>query len=67
MTVMGVPSRRNGKTDEKTGIDINEFCDRVTEASYLVASECGFRGSYLAFLSDFHKALEQVAREMSRK
>lgn len=61
MTMMDSSLKGAGaKTGEKKALNLNEFCDRVAQASYLVASEHGFRGSYLAFLADFQKALGEV-------
>ncbi len=67
MTMMDKTSRGHKHGEEGTEALFNDFLDRVAEASYLVASECGFRGSYLAFLSVFKKTLDQVVRDRERR
>ncbi|MBI1908714.1 MAG: hypothetical protein HYS22_00890 [Deltaproteobacteria bacterium] len=38
----------------------DEFLIQLAEAAYLVVSKSGFRGSFLAFLCDFKKALDEI-------
>lgn len=49
---------------------MKEFLSKMTEASYQVALKTGFRGSFMAFLSDLQEALDQVIqkdRELARR
>jgi hypothetical protein len=42
---------------------LKDFLVTLTEASYQVAVKCGFRGSFVVFLSDFQEAVEKVLKE----
>lgn len=42
---------------------LSRFLVLVTEASYRVAAQTGFRGSLLSFLHDFESALDEILRE----
>jgi hypothetical protein len=52
--------------NEKYRMDslLKDFLATLTEASYQVAVKCGFRGSFVVFLSDFQEALETVIGEV---
>jgi hypothetical protein len=45
---------------------LKDFLIKVTEAAYQVALKTGFRGSFIAFLSDLQEALESVIRQDRR-
>jgi hypothetical protein len=46
---------------------LKEFITVLTEASYQVAIKCGFRGTFIVFLSDFQEALEKIIQKDHKK
>lgn len=57
------PKSSAGKED---GL-MKEFLNQIARAGYMVALSLGFRGSFVKFLSELQKALEEVIRQDQKK
>ena len=56
-------SRKREAQNHRLESLLKYFMTSITEASYEVALKCGFRGTFIAFLSDLQEALERVIRK----
>jgi len=57
------PSRKREAQNHRLESLLKNFLTSITEASYEVALKCGFRGTFIAFLSDLQEALEKVIQK----
>ncbi|MFO1518984.1 MAG: hypothetical protein U1F57_04875 [bacterium] len=47
----------------KTELLMREFLNHLVDASYQVALKIGFRGTFIAFLSDLQEALDKIIQK----